>query len=213
MPEQVRGAELPDEDIPGYRVYEGCDGGFFVEHSGEFVGADSETVVEIREGADSLLVGQMDIISTGVGACCEEQGFDNTCIVVTANVSTFDLDATMEWFAEEFADEDRCFGIKFELVGNEAPRCEEDDPECLPLPVCAGYEGSIDAECCQAPPFDPDADRIPIATDPVTDQACSHDGECVVGGRRRSVLELDVPALPVARGLQPRRRRVVLRLR
>jgi hypothetical protein len=55
-------------------------------------------------------------------------------------------------------------GIRVELT-QPGPRCQADDPECLPLSFGA--------------PADPDRDRYPISE---AKGSCSHDGECTIGG-------------------------------
>ena len=201
MPDNVHGPALPEHDAPGYRVFEGCDGGFFIEHSGEPLAVDADTLREVREATGSLLLGGAGVFGSGIGACCDEEGVGNLCIVLSANAATFELEAALAWSAETFADEPRCFGLKFELEGNTQPRCEPDYPDCGPVPVCQDHPA--EAVCCQAPPYDPGATRTPVATDPVTDQPCGHDGDCVIGGAGGRCENWQQPPLPEVGSCDP----------
>lgn len=152
---------------------------------------------EIRDATGSFLFGSFEVFASGIGACCPAQGFDNACIRLYANAATFDLEAALAWYAETFADDPHCFGLKFELEGNTEPRCEPDDPDCRPLAVCEWHLS--DEACCQAPAFDPEASRTPVYPDAVTDQPCTHDGDCVIGGQGGRCENWQAPPLPSPR--------------
>lgn len=176
MPPEVLGPSLAVA-FEGYNVHESCSGGYLVQHRGEVVGNSQEVVQSIFDGSPFLLVGG-DIISSGVGLCCPDSGAEDRCIVLRTNLPTFDLAETIARIDEVFPEEMRCFGVRVELEGNTSPRCDADDPTCLPLPVC---HGQPDEPCCQAPEYDPSAERIPVYEDnPYGEQLCEHDGECVV---------------------------------
>lgn len=178
IPAELHGLAL--ESHPnGWVAFEGCDGDSLIL---ETAGAPPLLSADALEPvADQYLVplfGLPGAQSTGLGLCCD---FDESALCLRANINRWDLqlNESLAYVGELFAGlRGGCIGVRLELVGAEGPRCEVDDPQCLPVPVCDGVPKSA---CCDAPPFDPGAARLPVAPE-LSAGFCDGDGECLVHG-------------------------------
>jgi hypothetical protein len=96
------------------------------------------------------------------------------CFQITGSLCEQHVTDTMSAFRDALAQDATLAGASIELqvvlAGHLGPRCTPDDPACLPLP----YQGE--------PHFAPDGPRHAGVLASHSAGACSHDGECVVGG-------------------------------
>lgn len=176
FPETGHG-EFIAEHASGLRVYASCSDAYFIEHPGDDLIATVEGVDAVRDASVSDLFEVPDVHSVGTGLCCGEP-----CIDLTVQVYGFSLQTLLAVVAEAFPEaEGQCFGINVRFIGDDGPRCETTDPECLPVPVCNGFHDR-DGLCCNAPDFDPAAARVPVGDAVLSGGACSHDGDCVLRG-------------------------------
>lgn len=173
-PVDVHGPYLESHVDSDWVAFEGCDeDSVYIERPGT-------EPIDTIDGFDKLggfeiaLLGVPGVASVGRGLCCSGSA---ACIVVSINRWSWSLPEMFDTIATTFGElGDVCFGLRVDLVGEEGPRCEPEDPECLPLPVC-GDDPSF--ACCQAPAFDPDATRTPVGDD-LSTGSCTHDGECLI---------------------------------
>jgi len=173
-PPDQHGAFLEFHESSDWAAFEGCD-----EDSIYFERPGVEPIDTV-DGFDALndaevgLLGLPSVYGVGRGFCCDGS---TMCLNVYAHRWTYSLPELFDGIDAAFGElGDVCFGIRVLLQGEEGPRCEADDPECLPLPVCEGFN---DSECCEAPPLDLDAPRIPVGDD-LSNGTCTHDGECLI---------------------------------
>jgi hypothetical protein len=157
--EAVHG-ELLYADGSVLAVYEGCEESqFFIEHVGQEVVGPASVL------DDNFVIGAY------IEPCCGESG--PACIRLESQA--FDVSPARlvrefeDYFPQSVGD---CFGIRIDLVGFDAPRCEATDPMCLPQPYC---DRTFEEDC---PPYDPEAERIAVGEGYSTDAPCTHDGEC-----------------------------------
>lgn len=147
--------------------FEGCDEQSYVfEHRGDEV-VDPEVVIR-KFGF---------VLGLSVEPCCDESG--PSCVRVAMQAFDFSLEQAAAMVAELFPEPaENCFGIRVDLIGLDAPRCDRDDARCLPEPYC---DPTFNDDC---PVYDPSAERIPVGEDYSTNAACVQDGECMYNGLR-----------------------------
>ncbi len=168
----AHGAWLGDLDATGLTIYEGCAAGeYFVEHGGTTVLDSTADFDSLGDDAFVPLVGIEGVMSAGIGNCCE--GSSAACVIVDVSVVSLTAATFFTELQAALPDSDDCYGIVIMPAGLTGPRCEDDDPDCGPLPG-----GSCDPS---VPPVVPGADRLPVAAD-LSSGACSHDGECIING-------------------------------
>lgn len=158
---EVVHGELVYDDGRQIAGFEGCDERSYVfEHRGDEV-VDSEVVLRN--------VGF--ILDASIEPCCEDDG--PSCVRVAAQAFEFSPEQAATMLAELFAEPaEDCFGIRVDLIGLDAPRCDRNDALCLPEPYC---NPAFNDDC---PVYAPSADRIPVGADYSTNAACLQDGEC-----------------------------------
>ena len=173
-PAELHGPFLELHAESDWAAFEGCeDDTVYLERPGI-------EPIDTVEGFDNVpdfeaaLLAIPGVTGVGRGLCCDGS---TVCIGVNINRWSYSLPVVFDTVHETFGElGDVCFGIRLNLTGAEGPRCEADDPECLPLPVC---EGIKDSACCQAPPLDLEAPRIPVGDD-LSTGTCTHDGDCLI---------------------------------
>lgn len=164
--EPVHG-ELVYDDGTQLAAFEGCNERSYVfEHRGDEV-VDAEVVLR-KAGF---------VFDITVEPCCDDVG--PSCLRVPIQAFEFSLEEAAATVAELFSEPaERCFGIRVDLIGFDAPRCDRDDALCLPEPYC---DPTFNEDC---PVYDPRADRTPVGEDYSTNAACTQDGECIYNALR-----------------------------
>lgn len=169
LPAELRGPWLAT--VAGLNLHAGVDDGvFMIERPGAAL-LEPDAVHALHGAIDWFpLFAIPGVITTGYGLClAPPAGSPHRCVRIGLSTHTTAVEALAVDLAALLDDADEgCFGLRVELIGLTEPRCEADDPECLPLPLCD--------ECT----LDPEAPRIP-ALGP-HEGACEHDGECWLNG-------------------------------
>ena len=142
-------------------AYEGCDDRIVIERQGTDP-SDPKMLEEAMFG----LFGIEGVVGFGSTPCCADA--PTQCGNVVVHVPTVpleDLLPLIDTALEELGDD--CAGIVVEPYGLTGPRCEADDPNCLPMPCAFNSKDTV---------YDPDGPRTPIGS---TEGECTHDGDCI----------------------------------
>lgn len=186
LPQEVHGDLITSEG--GVNLYFGCNPGeYFLEHFGSQVVNTHEAIDVIKTTYRDDILGIYGMVGVGITRCCPGGAAEERCLSLMHSLHCTPLEDLPGILADIFSgEEDLCFGANVIMVGSPGPRCDQNDPECRPEPMCTVSQTYNNPDCCPvASLYAPEAPRFPVG-DPYSNlssfSTCTHDGECEYGG-------------------------------
>lgn len=159
--------ELVESHPNGWAAFESCDEGLFVLQGFGSPPVTSQTAADaLFEQYGQSLFGFPGAVVTDVGPCCPDS--EEQCLRILVDAWAFNFYEALAYANELLGGlSDVCIGVQVFAIGDLGPRCESGDPTCGPV------------TCGDAPPYVPEAPRIPVDTEE-SQGVCAHDGDCRV---------------------------------